>query len=665
MPKLNAVEKARLRALANQNDLFAQSHEDHKAALENVRSGSEGATIFAKAASTADHGLSGLTAVDGVSLVADDIVLLKDQTAPAENGVYRAKSGTWVRVKDADNADVLQEGMEVFVGQGTVNADSEWTLTTNEPYTVGTTSLTFTLEPSAADLASTATGKGASLIGVEDASTYWTGTDAEAVLEEILTQIGGLTSTTFGFTEDNVLADDDDLYAALDKLDMKWGDLASTANTEGASLVGVEDPNGLFVSGADVEAALVELAQGAGDVNVETLAGDKTILLSPALTADSRFQMLDPDGTTRIVTLPAETARLGYWIQNTGTAAADVLTVNNDAAGLVVTVNAGETVLLVSSATAWSVVSHLVGKTTLGSAGTSLGASLVGVEDSGTYYTGTDVETVLTELSTQLGGLTSTTFTFAEGNVLTSDDVIYAALEKLDLKWGDLASTANAEGASLIGIEDSGTIITATDVEGALAENRTAIDALEVETAALGAENTDGQIQIPILMGTADAGTWTKAVTSGGLETVTRTNAAAQESFWVPVPVPTRSTASKGIKPTGLLVNYTVGTADANDIRFELWKVTQGADGVARTAAVLFGETDGDYDASHDTAAERGDDTANPELHLATVTDAGSPAYVGTGETLLLRVYVDDPGSSVVVLTSAILTFSETLVDLA
>lgn len=36
----------------------------------------------------------------------------------------------------------------------------------------------------------------------------------------------------------------------------------------------------------------------------------------------------------------------------------------------------------------------------------------------------------------------------------------------------DLASTANAKGASLIGIEDSGSLITATTVEGALAEKK-------------------------------------------------------------------------------------------------------------------------------------------------------------------------------------------------
>lgn len=43
----------------------------------------------------------------------------------------------------------------------------------------------------------------------------------------------------------------------------------------------------------------------------------------------------------------------------------------------------------------------------------------------------------------------------------------------------DLAATTAALGASLVGIEDSGALITATTVEGALAENRGAIDTLE------------------------------------------------------------------------------------------------------------------------------------------------------------------------------------------
>lgn len=108
-------------------------------------------------------------------------------------------------------------------------------------------------------LGSTSNAEGASLIGVEDASAYYTGTDIEAVLNELEGQIGGLTSSTYSFTEDNVLADNDPIYSALNKLDLKWGDLASNANGEGASLVGLEDAGAYFTTD-NVEAALQQLA---------------------------------------------------------------------------------------------------------------------------------------------------------------------------------------------------------------------------------------------------------------------------------------------------------------------------------------------------------------------------------------------------------------------
>ena len=107
-------------------------------------------------------------------------------------------------------------------------------------------------------LASTSTGEGASTIGVEDASGYYAGSSVEALFNELETQIGGLTSTTFNFSENNVLADNDFIYPALEKLDLRWGDLASQNNGEGASLVGIEDVAGNFTA-TDVEGALTEL----------------------------------------------------------------------------------------------------------------------------------------------------------------------------------------------------------------------------------------------------------------------------------------------------------------------------------------------------------------------------------------------------------------------
>ena len=110
---------------------------------------------------------------------------------------------------------------------------------------------------------STANGEGASNVGIEDASAWFTGTEIETALNEMESLLGSTTSSTFNFSENNVLADDDAVYAALNKLDLKWGDISSTANGEGASLVGIEDTGGYF-TGTDVEAALQELGLDIG-----------------------------------------------------------------------------------------------------------------------------------------------------------------------------------------------------------------------------------------------------------------------------------------------------------------------------------------------------------------------------------------------------------------
>jgi hypothetical protein len=93
-------------------------------------------------ASTGNVALTGLTAIDGVTPVAGDRILLKNQTNPAENGIWIAAAGAWTRAPDAD-APAELEGMAMFVSEGTTNADSAWVLTTNAPITAGTTPLTF------------------------------------------------------------------------------------------------------------------------------------------------------------------------------------------------------------------------------------------------------------------------------------------------------------------------------------------------------------------------------------------------------------------------------------------------------------------------------------------------------------------------------------------
>lgn len=97
-----------------------------------------------RAATTANITLSGTQTIDGVSVVANDRVLVKDQTTGANNGIYVAAAGAWSRATDADTSAEVTPGMFVFVEEGTANGDKQFVLTTNAPITLGTTSLGFT-----------------------------------------------------------------------------------------------------------------------------------------------------------------------------------------------------------------------------------------------------------------------------------------------------------------------------------------------------------------------------------------------------------------------------------------------------------------------------------------------------------------------------------------
>lgn len=85
-----------------------------------------------------------LLTIDGVVTVAGNRVLLTDQTTASENGVYIAATGAWTRATDFDGAGEVMGGATFWVNEGTVWADTGFTLTTNDAIVVGTTALVFT-----------------------------------------------------------------------------------------------------------------------------------------------------------------------------------------------------------------------------------------------------------------------------------------------------------------------------------------------------------------------------------------------------------------------------------------------------------------------------------------------------------------------------------------
>lgn len=83
--------------------------------------------------------------IDGVTLVTGDRILIKDQTTGQDNGIYVvAASGAPTRATDADASSEVTANLAVFVEEGTTNADTGWTISTNGAIVLGTTPLVFT-----------------------------------------------------------------------------------------------------------------------------------------------------------------------------------------------------------------------------------------------------------------------------------------------------------------------------------------------------------------------------------------------------------------------------------------------------------------------------------------------------------------------------------------
>lgn len=96
-----------------------------------------------RAATTANITLSGTQTIDGVSLVADDRVLVKDQSVAADNGLYIVAAGAWARAMDANQDAEVLSGDLTYVQEGTDNGTKYFSIDTVDPIIVGTTALSY------------------------------------------------------------------------------------------------------------------------------------------------------------------------------------------------------------------------------------------------------------------------------------------------------------------------------------------------------------------------------------------------------------------------------------------------------------------------------------------------------------------------------------------
>ena len=123
-------------------DPTSAQHVATKAYVDGVSAGID-VKASVKAATTANITISGAQTIDGVSIVAGDRVLVKNQSTASENGIYLAAASSWSRTTDMDNwAEV--PGAFCFVEQGTTNGDSGWVCTSDQGGTIGSTAINFT-----------------------------------------------------------------------------------------------------------------------------------------------------------------------------------------------------------------------------------------------------------------------------------------------------------------------------------------------------------------------------------------------------------------------------------------------------------------------------------------------------------------------------------------
>jgi len=145
---------------------YVQSYADSVASGLDVKKSVHLATAEALAACTYANGTSGVGAtltsdandflfVDGIAVEVGDRVLVKDQAASFENGIYVVTGGgssltafVLTRASDADTGGVsgeLTPGAFTFVEAGNVNADTGWVVSSpDSAINIGTTAISWT-----------------------------------------------------------------------------------------------------------------------------------------------------------------------------------------------------------------------------------------------------------------------------------------------------------------------------------------------------------------------------------------------------------------------------------------------------------------------------------------------------------------------------------------
>lgn len=209
--------------------------------------------------------------IDGVTMVTNDRFAVVGQSTGSANGIYvwNGAAVAATRSTDADTSAEVKSGMAFWVSEGTANADTAWTLTTNDPITLGTTSLTFVqfsgLGQITAGNGLTKTGSTLDVGGTAgriSVAADAVDIDAAYVGQSSITTLGTIATGTWNATIISIAKGGTGAatFAANSYFGNPTGSTAAPAITAGAALTKTDDTNVTLALGGTPASALLVAA---------------------------------------------------------------------------------------------------------------------------------------------------------------------------------------------------------------------------------------------------------------------------------------------------------------------------------------------------------------------------------------------------------------------
>jgi phage-related tail fiber protein len=410
-----------------------------------------------RVATTANITLSGAQTIDGITLVAGDRVLVKNQTTASDNGIYVVATGAWGRSEDANTSAEVTAGMFTFVEEGTTNADSGWVLTTNQPITLGTTALSFTQFSGAGQVdAGNGLTKTGNTINVVTASA----TRIVVNADDIDLATSGVTAATYGNTGFNVSQVTFDAYGratSASNRDLFGSTLTQNfvfASPDGATgapsfrgLVANDIPS---LAASKITSGILPVARGGTGIDGST-AANGTLLIGNG----SGFTLATLSGTANEITVTNAAGSITIDIANTYIGQTSITTLGTIGTGT------------------WQ--------------GSAIGAAYGGTGNT-TYAIG---DILYASAATTLSKLAAV----ATGNVLISGGVTTAP------SWGKVGLTTHVSG--VLPIANGGTNLSTTPTNGQLLIGNGTGYALATLSAGTGISVTNGAGTISVAVNSA------------------------------------------------------------------------------------------------------------------------------------------------------------------